>query len=76
MQVTIAKPCKTSGRVVLGPRVVRESYARIVARPDGSGCIEIFDSATGSWAEALDRCSFSDIWSAPADYGWHARMTP
>lgn len=68
MQMNIARPCKTTGRVVLGPRQVRDGYARIVARADGSGRIELYDAKTGSWAEALERCSFDDIWSAPAAF--------
>ena len=74
MQMAIARPCKTTGRVVLGPRSVRDGYARIVARADGSGRIEFYHAETGAWVEALERCSFDDIWSAPAavDLGYAA----
>lgn len=68
MQITIAHPDKTAGRTVLGPRAVGEGYARIVARPDGSGRIELYDPQTGSWCDALERCSFSEVWSAPAAF--------
>ncbi len=68
MPITITRPCKTTGRVVLGPRSVRDGYARIVARADGSGRIECYDEKTGAWVEALERCSFDDIWSAPAAF--------
>ena len=61
----LASPSKAVGRVVLGPRRVGRQYARIVARPDGSGRIELFDADTGLWFEALEQCSFSEIWSAP-----------
>ena len=61
----LATPSKTIGRVVLGPRRVGHQYARIVAHRDGSGLIELFDAETGRWCDALERCSFSEIWSAP-----------
>ena len=66
MQVTIAKPVKTAGRVVLGPRLVGQYYARIVAAADGSGRIEIYDKAAGSWCAALESCGFGELWSAAA----------
>ena len=66
MQKTMARPNKTAGRVVLGPRPVSSGYARIVARADGSGRIELWDTKTHAWSEALERCTFDDIWSAPA----------
>ncbi|MDB5904939.1 MAG: hypothetical protein JWM26_3817 [Betaproteobacteria bacterium] len=64
MQSTMAHPNKTAGRVVLGPRQVRSGYARIVAISDGSGRIEIFDSKSGSWCDAVGECTFGEIWSA------------
>lgn len=63
---TLARPNKLSGRVVLGPRPVKSGYARIVALPDGSGRIELFDAAVGAWRAALDGCSFDEIWRAAA----------
>ena len=66
MQVTLAKPVRTVGRIVLGPREVRGRYVRIVAQADGSGRIEIYDVDSGSWSDAVEQCSFSDVWSAPA----------
>jgi hypothetical protein len=66
MQKTMARPNKTAGRVVLGPRPVSSGFARIVARADGSGRIELWDSKVGAWREALESCTFDDIWSAPA----------
>lgn len=68
MQITIARPNKTMGRVVLGPRQVTNGYGRIVARADGSGRIEFYDAKIGAWSEALERCTFDDIWSAPATF--------
>ena len=68
MQKTLARPNKTTGRVVLGPRPVRYGYARIVARADGSGRIELYDTHARLWVEALERCTFDDIWSAPAAF--------
>ena len=47
---------------------MRCGYARIVARADGSGRIELYDTDTRLWAEALERCTFDDIWSAPAAF--------
>lgn len=65
-QVTLARPDKTTGRVVFGPRLLGTKYVRIVARADGSGHIELYDKETRVWCDAMDRCSFSDVWSAPA----------
>ena len=64
--VLLAKPNKTAGRIVLGPRRLGHDYVRIVARPDGSGRVEIYDRSSGAWGDALERCSFSDVWRAPA----------
>jgi hypothetical protein len=61
---TLARPVKTTGRVVLGPRRVGPNFARIVALVDGSGLIEIYDEAAGSWCAAGDACNFSELWSA------------
>ena len=66
MQVTLAKPVKIAGRVVLGPRLVGKKYARIVALADGSGRIEVYDSAVGQWGAALESCCFGELWSAAA----------
>jgi hypothetical protein len=63
MNMTLAHPLKTVGRVVLGPRRVRNGYARIVAKANGSGRIELFDMKAGSWREAFEECSFDDVWS-------------
>ena len=66
MQATLAKPSRTVGRIVLGPREVRGRYVRIVAQADGSGRIEVYDTQSASWGEAIEECTFSDVWSAPA----------
>ena len=68
MQTMIAHPSKIVGRVVLGPRQVRNGYARIVAKADGSGHIQLFDAKSGLWRDALERCSFSELWSAAPIY--------
>src|SRR5687768_9451431 len=62
----IIKPLKFAGRVVIGPRKVQEGYARIVACEDGSGRIELYDPAKRRWCEASEKCSFSELWTAPA----------
>ena len=64
--MTLAKPVRTVGRIVLGPREVRGRYVRIVAQADGSGRIEIYDVDSASWSDAVEQCTFSDVWSAPA----------
>ena len=64
MRSTIARPIKTTGRVVLGPRLVGKQYARIVALVDGSGLIEVYDGSTGTWGAAGDSCDFGALWSA------------
>lgn len=64
--VLVARPDKTAGRIVLGPRRLGHDYVRIVARPDGSGRVEIYDRSIRAWADALERFSFIDVWRAPA----------
>ena len=66
MQATLARPLKTAGRVVLGPRMVGKQYARIIALADGSGRIEIYDKGAGHWRAAQESCGFHDLWSAAA----------
>ena len=62
--MVIAHPSKVVGRIVLGPRQVGNVFARIVAKADGSGRIELFDQKSGAWCEASGGCTFSEIWSA------------
>jgi hypothetical protein len=64
-EMTLARPNRMVGRVVLGPRVWGKDYVRIVARADGSGCIELYDRKTKSWCDVVEQCTFSDVWSAP-----------
>ena len=64
MQTTLAHPSKIVGRIVLGPRQVRNGYARIVSTADGSGRIEIFDAKAQAWSDASGECTFSELWSA------------
>ena len=66
MSVTIARPNKQAGRIIVGPRQVEKGYARIVACEDGSGRIELFDATTRAWCDAAGECSFSEVWSGPA----------
>jgi hypothetical protein len=65
MSMTLARPIKKAGRVVVGPRQVQKGYARIVACEDGSGRIELYDPATRLWVDASNECTFSELWSAP-----------
>jgi hypothetical protein len=65
-EMTLARPDKTVGRVVLGPRVLGKEYVRIVSRADGSGHIQLYDRKTQSWCDAFEQCTFSDVWSAPS----------
>jgi hypothetical protein len=62
--MTLARPNKTVGRIVLGPRVLGTDYVRIVARADGSGRIELYDKESQSWRDASEQWTFSDVWSA------------
>jgi hypothetical protein len=64
--MTIARPDKTVGRIVLGPRLLGTDYVRIVARADGSGHIQRYDKDTGSWGDAPEGYTFCALWSAPA----------
>lgn len=57
---------KHAGRVLIGPKQLGQSYARIVANRDGSGRIESFDLVSKTWIPASDSITFSDVWSAPA----------
>ena len=65
MSMTLARPVKKAGRVVVGPRQVQKGYARIVACEDGSGRIELYDPATRLWVDGANECTFSELWSAP-----------
>ena len=64
LHANIARPSKTVGRIVLGPRQVQSGYARIVAVADGSGRIELFNPQSGAWSDALGGCTFGELWSA------------
>jgi hypothetical protein len=76
MQATIARPLKIAGRVVLGPRLVGEQYARIIALANGAGRIEIYDGVAEAWCPAPDTCSFTMLWSAaPAPLTFTARAS-
>lgn len=54
------------GRVLVGPKKLRNGYARIVSLRDGSGRIEKFDSISGTWLPAPESITFSEVWSAPS----------
>ncbi|MDB5927362.1 MAG: hypothetical protein JWN13_6298 [Betaproteobacteria bacterium] len=64
--MSIARPNKTAGRIIVGPRQVEKGYARIVACEDGSGRIELYDLTARSWCDACGECTFSELWSAPS----------
>jgi hypothetical protein len=55
-----------AGRVLVGPKKLRSCYARIVSQKDGSGRIEKFDLVSGTWFEAHESITFSEVWSAPS----------
>ena len=54
------------GRVLLGPKKLRNAYVRIVSQRDGSGRIERYDTASGNWSPAPENVTFSEVWSAPS----------
>lgn len=60
------QPVRTLGRIVLGPKQVRNGYARIVAAPNGAGRIELYDAGSGLWNDAHDNCTFDEVWSGTA----------
>ena len=62
---TIASSAYIVGRVLIGPRMVRGCYTRVVSQRGGAGCIESFDLASRTWSLAPDSVTFSDVWSAP-----------
>lgn len=53
------------GRVLVGPKKLRNGFARIVSLKDGTGRIETLDRESGNWLEAPASVTFSDVWSAP-----------
>lgn len=57
---------KHAGRVLVGPKKLRQGYARIVSGKDGCGRIESFDSVSRTWIPAPESITFSEVWSAPA----------
>jgi len=63
MKTSVIGKVLVAGRVLLGPRQVNSGYARIVALKDGSGCIECFDQAAGTWSPAPG-LSFDEVWAA------------
>ena len=64
MASSIARPNKLVGRVVLGPRPVKNGYARVVSVADGSGRLELFDASRGTWHDASGACTFDELWCA------------
>lgn len=55
-----------AGRVLVGPKKLRNSYVRIVSHKDGEGRIEKFDLVSRTWSEAPAGITFGEIWSAPS----------
>jgi hypothetical protein len=66
VRTTLMQPVRTLGRIVVGPRQVRNGYARIVAAANGAGRIELYDVGSGAWTDAHDSCTFDEVWSGPA----------
>lgn len=64
VKISTTSKAKIDGRVMVGPKKVRGGYARIVSCKDGSGSIESFDSASGTWAVAEQSLTFAEVWSA------------
>jgi hypothetical protein len=56
---------KGAGRVLVGPKKLKSGYARIVSNRDGSGRIESFNPASGTWCPAPESVSFTEVWCAP-----------
>ena len=54
----ISCPPLAPGRVVLGPRKLRQSFYRIVSGKAGSGCIEQFDPRSRAWSPAPESVTF------------------
>jgi hypothetical protein len=65
MKIKITCPQPSAGRVLVGPAKVRAGYCRIVSERGGSGRIERFDPASGSWSAAPDHVTFNEVWNAP-----------
>lgn len=55
----------TPGRVLVGPKKLRNSFVRIISLKDGTGRIEKLDRESGNWLEAPESVTFGDVWSAP-----------
>lgn len=56
---------RMAGRIVCGPKILQDTFVRIVSEIDGSGRIEVFDGKSRHWALAPTDISFSDVWAAP-----------
>jgi hypothetical protein len=65
MKAQMMRVVNGPGRVVMGPKRLRNCYARIVSLKDGSGCIERYDPRSGTWIPASESITFSEVWSAP-----------
>ena len=65
MKTRIVCTTHVAGRVLIGPKLVRGVYARIISQKDGSGLIESFDPASRTWSMAPQSVTFSEIWRAP-----------
>jgi len=65
MKARLMQVTNGPGRVVMGPKMLRSCYARIVSLKDGSGCIERYDPRSGTWSPAYESITFSEVWSAP-----------
>jgi hypothetical protein len=61
----VAKRDLEAGRIVLGPKKMKQGYARIISEKDGSGRIESFDAKTECWVPAAANISFAEVWAAP-----------
>ena len=51
--------------MLVGPKQLRDGYARIVSQKDGSGIIESYEVASGTWSQAPESVTFDMVWSAP-----------
>ncbi|HEY7742321.1 MAG TPA: hypothetical protein VIA19_04670 [Burkholderiales bacterium] len=66
MKLQLMRVMTGPGRVVIGPRKLRDCYARIVSLKDGSGQIETYNHRSGTWIPAHEGITFTELWSAPS----------
>jgi hypothetical protein len=64
MKILVTGTKFVAGKVFVGPKIIGDSYYRVVSQPDRSGRIEVLDRQTRSWSPAPETVAFNDVWKA------------